>query len=76
VPFIYEDYVSCETISDGIMKLYKKSDQERKELKEKVLNYAETEFSYENTIDAWHQTLSDLSTNWRDNHITWECIEI
>jgi glycosyltransferase involved in cell wall biosynthesis len=71
VPYIYEDYVSCESIANGIMRLYEKSQDEKIELKKKVRSYAHSEFGYQKTIDAWHHTLTKLLEDWE--YKSWEC---
>ena len=67
VPYIYEDYVSVETISDAFMKIYELSPKERKALSEKVKAYVEHEFSYNGTVDKWHETMIDTLSTWREN---------
>ena len=71
VPYIYEDYASEEDIASGILKIYNLSPSEKEALEEKVLNYARTEFSYQNTVDMWDKSLTDLLENWE--HKSWEC---
>ena len=71
VPYIYEDYVSCETAAKGIMKLYSMPEHERKKLSEKVISYAHSEFAIEKTIDDWNITLNELLSSWK--YQPWEC---
>jgi len=68
VPYIYEDYVSTETTAQGIMKIYDLSPDERKDLSDKVLKYVDSEFKYENMIDAWDKTLENTIQNWKENY--------
>jgi glycosyltransferase involved in cell wall biosynthesis len=76
VPYIYEDYVSCQTISEGIMKLYRLTQSEKTVLREKVLNYAREEFSHKNMINEWNDTLLDVHTNWKKDYKRWEKITL
>ena len=76
VPYIYEDYVSCESIADGIMSLYRLPEKKKKKLGEKARNYVLSEFAYQDTVDKWHETMKDLAENWKDEYKSWECIEI
>jgi len=76
VPYIYEDYVSCDSIANGIMSLYIKPEKEKKKLREKVRDYVLSEFAYQDTVDKWHETLVELVENWKDEYKSWECIEI
>jgi len=71
VPYIWEDYVSCESISKGIMELYKLPDDKKRELRKKVRDYATSEFAYQDTIDAWHDTALNLVKTWREKRTDW-----
>ncbi len=71
VPYIYEDYVNCDNIASGIMSLYHKSDIERENLRKKVRNYVIEEFSYQKTIDGWHNTAINLIENWKKDRKNW-----
>ena len=73
VPYIYEDYVSCESAAKGIMKLFNLSDFERDMLNEKVLKYAREEFSYQKTVDLWHDSMIQAIENFK-NYKKWERI--
>ena len=68
VPYIYEDYCSNESIADGIMRLYEKTPEERKQLSEKVIEYVRSEFGYQTTVDLWHDTLNETIENWKSNY--------
>lgn len=65
VPYIYEDYVSNETVANGIMKLYDAGPEGRKFLGEKAKSYVSSEFSMQKTIDAWHESLNKLIDDWK-----------
>ena len=66
VPYIYEDYASIEDAADAIHKLYSMSDEEIGALGSKARAYVQSEFSIDNTIDAWHNTLKKLVEDWRE----------
>lgn len=72
VPYIYEDYVNCENVAKGIMRLHDMPAAEKDELRLKVRKYATTEFSYKKTIDDWHESALKLINTWRDNRKNWE----
>jgi len=72
VPYIYEDYVNCENVAKGIMRLYDTPTEQKNELRSKVRKYATTEFSYKKTIDDWHESALKLIDTWRDNRKNWE----
>jgi len=71
VPYIYEDYVSVETISKAYLKLYEMGHLERRRIRSKALSYVRSEFSYQKTIDDWHKTLCQLHENWKPNNGGW-----
>jgi len=64
VPYIYEDYVSTDTIADSLYEMYKMGPEKRKELGDKARKYVQSEFALQNTIDKWHDTLWDLTENY------------
>jgi glycosyltransferase involved in cell wall biosynthesis len=78
VPYIYEDYVSNQNVAKGIMKMYKKSDKEKKRLSKKVLKYAKTVFSHQKTVDEWHETMLNAykKFNEKNKKGNWEKIEV
>jgi len=71
VPYIYEDYTSCENVAKGISKLY--NDTRDNEFKlilgQKVLNYARTQFNYQKTIDDWHESMLKTIELFKDRKI-------
>ena len=76
VPYIYEDYVSLESTAKAFYELYSHTPDEKKALRQKVVNYVKTEFAYQKTIDGWHDTLKDTIENWKKNYTRWELSEI
>ena len=76
VPFIYEDYVSVEAISDALLKMYEEGPEGRKKLGEKARSYVQSEFALDTTIDLWHESLLDLAENWKDRQKPWVLKEI
>lgn len=76
VPYIYEDYVSCETVSKAITKIHDMDPADRRKLGAKAREYSLSEFSYQNTIDTWDRTLSDVVENWKERYTPWKCEEI
>jgi glycosyltransferase involved in cell wall biosynthesis len=71
VPYIYEDYTSNNTVADAILKMYEMGPEKRRELGAKAMAYVSSEFSYQKTIDAWHETMIDTIKNWRARRTTW-----
>ena len=76
VPYIYEDYVSNKTTSNAIEKLYRLSPDERKALGEKAYRYVQDEFSYDNVINRWDETLKETIENWKTRYNSWKKVTI
>lgn len=76
VPYIYEDYASNESIANAVEKMYRMSPAERRALGDKARNYVASEFSYQKTIDMWHDTLSDTIQNWKQNYKSWKKVTL
>ncbi len=73
VPYIYEDYVSTDTVAKALYDMYKMGPEERAKLGAKARSYVQSEFALQNTIDMWHDTLWDLTENYQyDNKF---CLE-
>lgn len=72
VPYIYEDYVSIETVSEAYMKLYDMGPDERKKIGDKARAYVDSEFNYQKTIDAWDSSLKELCENWKGRSRSWK----
>ncbi len=66
VPYIYEDYVSTDTISSAIKEIYDMPKEEREKLGEKCRAYVASEFSFQNTIDMWHNSLLKTIEEWKE----------
>jgi glycosyltransferase involved in cell wall biosynthesis len=76
IPYIYEDYVSCETISNGIFKIFNMKKEEYKKLSVKVEKYAHECFDLDKTISDWDETLFNTIENWKQTYKRWEVFEI
>jgi len=75
VPYIYEDYVTNENIANAFEILYKKTPDEKEILSKKVLEYANSEFNYQNTVDRWHDTMLKTIDEFK-NRKNWTIEEI
>lgn len=65
VPYIYEDYALPIDIAEGLLKMYSLDKEQKMELSKKVKKYALEEFSYEKTIELWHDSLTETIKNWK-----------
>ena len=80
VPYIYEDYVSNKNISAGLMKLHTmwyKDPKKYKRLRKKVLKYAREEFSHENIVNLWHDSMLKAISDFKNksNNPSWKIFE-
>jgi glycosyltransferase involved in cell wall biosynthesis len=57
IPYIFEDYVSCETIANALYEFYNMSFDEKEVLSKKVEDYANIAFDYKKTIELWDASL-------------------
>ncbi len=76
IPYIYEDYVSCETISNAILKMYNMDKKEYRKLSNKVENYALECFNIRDTVDEWDKTFKNTIKNWKKEYKRWEAFEL
>lgn len=72
VPYIYEDYVSNQTVADSLLRMFELGPTGQKELGNKARDYVLSEFSYQKTIDLWHETMVDTTKNWKSRYKFWE----
>ena len=76
VPYIYEDYVSSQSVADGMLKIFNLSQDERKALSKKVKDYAMTQFNIQDTIDSWDKTMNDCIEEFKKGYKAWHCEEL
>jgi glycosyltransferase involved in cell wall biosynthesis len=76
VPYIYEDYVSNETVANAFFKMFEMGPDSRKKLGLKGMNYVKEEFGYQKTIDLWHQTMKKTTENFKEDYARWDCTTI
>jgi len=76
VPYIYEDYCTPESVGDAFMKMYEMGNEQRREIGLKAKSYVENEFSYQKSIDQWHETLKNLIENWDKNYQSYKTTTI
>ncbi len=65
VPYIYEDYACVDETAEAIFKLYSMSSEARDKLGQKAKDYVDSEFSLQSTIDAWHDSLLKMITDYQ-----------
>lgn len=58
IPYIFEDYVSCDNVAKAIYKIFNMSIKEKNILSKKVEEYAKLAFDYNFTINSWHESFN------------------
>jgi glycosyltransferase involved in cell wall biosynthesis len=76
VPYIYEDFISHETLANAFMKMYELGPTAREELGQKALEHAHRDYNIDDVISKWDSTLSDCMNNWKNSHKRWEIVEV
>jgi len=77
VPYIYEDFVSHESLRDAFMKMYEMGPETRESLGNKAMERARKEYSLEKVISEWDRTLEQTMNNWNSgNSPKWKVSEI
>jgi len=73
VPYIYEDYTSCESVSSALMNMFEMTAEQKEALSQKVVDYVASEFAYQDTVDKWHDTMNETLRNWKERYSPWDC---
>jgi len=79
IPYIYEDYVSCDTVAESIFKIFElktEKYEDYKKLSEKVEKYAHDCFNLSDTVDMWDETFDRTIKEWKESYKMWEVFEI
>ena len=76
VPFIFEDYVTHETVAKAFLKMFEMPKEQRLQLGDDCLRHAKENYDLKNVIKQWDISLSLLLNNWRSTNNNWECVEI
>lgn len=75
VPYIYEDFVSHETLARAFMSVFDWGPDERARVGMRAREHAHKDYSMEKLISAWDSSLTQLITNWKSIN-RWEQIEV
>lgn len=58
VPYIFEDLAGTQDSVDALMTVFEYTDEEKAAMREKVLNYVDHEFNYDDVVAKWDTTLT------------------
>jgi len=81
IPYIYEDRLDKDGFIKGLMKLYKMTREERKELGSLGREHVEKNYSFQNYTETWDKFLKHIhekngSWDTRKHYKKWRCIEV
>jgi len=76
VPYIYEDFVSHETVAKAFMDMYSMGPERRGELGKRAREHALKDYNMDNLISDWDKSLTELSTRWKRGANRWATVEI
>lgn len=68
IPYLNEDFVSVETVSKALMKVYAMKSKERKILGDRAKNYTRKSFSYNKMIRNWDESIEYTLSNWKEDY--------
>ncbi|MFA6049698.1 MAG: glycosyltransferase [Candidatus Paceibacterota bacterium] len=65
VPYIFEDFCTEQQVSDALMKVFEMTPHQKKVMKQKVIDYCDYEFKFENMVNSWDKTMFDTIENFK-----------
>jgi glycosyltransferase involved in cell wall biosynthesis len=72
VPYIYEDFVSHETVAKAIMQVYDMGPEKRAEIGRKAREHALRDYNMDDMIKKWDESLTTLFDTWKPNRLRHE----
>jgi hypothetical protein len=76
VPYIFEDFVTHETVTKAFMDMYEMGPEKRKELGAKALAHAHRDYNIKSMVNEWDRTLTHAMKTWRERYSKWQKIEL
>ena len=77
VPYIYEDFISHQTLANAFMEMYEMGPEKRKELGLKAMAHAHKDYDLNNVVKSWDETLTATIESWKSNQQkAWSHVEI
>jgi glycosyltransferase involved in cell wall biosynthesis len=77
VPYIYEDFISHETLANAFMRMYELGPEGRKQLGLKAMEHAHKDYGLEKIVEDWDKSLSTIIDAWKNNRPKmWSHLEI
>lgn len=76
VPYIYEDFVSHESVSKALMTVYEMGPEKRAEIGKLSREHALRDYNIDNMIKAWDESLTKMFDTWKTNTKRWRHEEL
>lgn len=76
VPYIYEDFVSHETLAKAFMTVFDWGPEKRAEVGKRALAHAHQDYDLPTLVNDWDRTLTNLSDDWHKNYKRWVRVEL
>lgn len=76
VPYIYEDFISHETLTRALLDMYEMGPEKREKLGERAREHALKDYDINDLVKKWDQSLMNLINGWNKRSDRWQAIEI
>lgn len=76
VPYIYEDFISHETLTNAFMKMYEFGPEKRAELGKRALAHARKDYNLDSLINDWDKSLTNMFNTWQDKRKRWMKVDL
>lgn len=67
IPYIYEDFISHETLANAFMQMYELGPEKREELGLRAMAHAHKDYDLDNVVAEWDKTLTQTIETWKNN---------
>ena len=76
VPYIYEDFVSHETVANALLKMHDLGPDERAQLGQRAREHALKDYDIDRLISDWDASLTKLTTTWCKGKDRWTAVTL
>jgi glycosyltransferase involved in cell wall biosynthesis len=76
IPYIFEDFISHETLANAFMKMYMMGPEERARIGARAREHALKDYDLDNMIKEWDRTLTKLIDTWKKGKDRWQAVEL
>lgn len=79
IPYIYEDFISHETLKKAFIKMYEMSPEDREQLGKKAMQHAHRDYDLDTVVSDWDRTLTETIEKWSNAQTkpsNWELINL